>query len=246
MDVKTATSAFVSFRDSLDTADVQRFPEDEFGSVNMTGKHSNRLNGKRFKKIAQSMAPYGARVDDVKEASAIKSVVQKKGMHLNDVGYRIWPGNYGKYLLQINASDSSVGYWRVGPRNQGYGRFARGLDHKNRKTAIRTALEPFWSLNHRGPQGQLRVTVRVAYYDAGNGSWTLSYPQPGGGRGIGMRVKLKNEEKWNVASAEVVMAPRDGSGEGLEDFELRSPDAADVIFSLLEVAVCARVGCGGA
>ena len=62
--VTTATAAFVSFRDSLDTADTERFPEDRFGPVNLTSKHTNQLNGTRMLLIAESMKRYGARVDD--------------------------------------------------------------------------------------------------------------------------------------------------------------------------------------
>lgn len=49
--------------------------------------------------------------------------------------YNIWPGNYGMYLEQIEANETSIGYWRVGSKEQPYGRFARGLYPVKEKTA---------------------------------------------------------------------------------------------------------------
>jgi hypothetical protein len=103
-------------------------------------------------------------------------------MYLNDVGYRIWPGNYGKFMVQLNASASSVGRWRVGPRDQGYGRFARALEQRSGRTSIRVSLEPGFAAAHRAPTastsaeggGSLNVTVRVVYLDEGRGRWQAS------------------------------------------------------------------------
>ena len=108
--VAQATAAFVSFRDSLDTSDVARFPVAEFGPVNLTYGHTAQLNGTRIANIAHSLAAYGARVDSVNECRSVKGIVQNKGMFLNDVGWHIWPGNYQKNMRQINASATSVGH----------------------------------------------------------------------------------------------------------------------------------------
>ena len=63
-EVATATAAFLSFRDSLDTADTDRFPEAIFGPVNLSSGHTDQLNGTRMQLIAESLRDYGARVDD--------------------------------------------------------------------------------------------------------------------------------------------------------------------------------------
>merc|ERR1719375_2571988 len=45
---------------------------------------------------------------------------------MNDIGWQIWEGNYGNNLLtQLSPQETSVGLWRVGPKDQWYGRFAR-------------------------------------------------------------------------------------------------------------------------
>ena len=40
VDAATATAAFIGFRDSLDTADTERFPVAQFGPVNLTHGHT--------------------------------------------------------------------------------------------------------------------------------------------------------------------------------------------------------------
>ena len=45
---------------------------------------------------------------------------------MDDVGWNIYPGNYGNGLItQLKPLETSIGRWRVGPRDQHYGRFVR-------------------------------------------------------------------------------------------------------------------------
>jgi hypothetical protein len=166
-----ATAAFLSFRDALDTDDTARWPVEVFGAVNDTHGHTGRLNQTRMLRIAAEMRAYGARIENVAECAALKSIVQKKGEYLNDVGYRIWPGNYAKFMRQHDAAATSVGRWRVGPKDQGYGRFARALEQRTGRTAMRLSLAPHFASAHRDvTTGLLNVTLRVVYFDEGVGS----------------------------------------------------------------------------
>jgi hypothetical protein len=74
----SARAAFVSFRDSLDTDDVQRWPVERFGAVNDThGKFAGRrLNTTRMQSIASACKAYGAEIQSVAECSSFKSIVQ--------------------------------------------------------------------------------------------------------------------------------------------------------------------------
>lgn len=236
----TATAAFLSFRDALDTADTERWPVATFGAVNVShGEHGTRLNQARMLSISGAMEPYGARIENVTECSSFKSVVQKKGNYLNDVGYRIWPGNYAKFLTQQEASTTSVGRWRVGPREQGYGRFARALEQKSGKSAIRLSLAPQFAAEHRyGASNALNVTLRVVYFDEGHGRWTLTYTAEQG-RSAAMNVLRAGTGRWKEAECTVQMVPNDAS-EGF-DFELRSLSGEDEVFSLFEVIVNAHI-----
>ena len=248
-ELATATAAFVSFRESLDTDDVARFPVGQYGAVNQThGKFAGkRLNTSRVLAIAAARRARGARVEDVAEACSFKSIVQKKGNYLNDVGYRIWPDNYGKFMAQIDPAGSSVGRWRVGPRDQGYGRFARALEQASGRTAIRLALAPGFAAAHRvgggggAAVGLLNVTVRVVYFDEGHGRWTMGYRATAAGEhDTAMTVTQTDSGRWAVAVASVLLAPVGAGGGGKVggfDLELRSLDAKDEVFSLVEVLV---------
>ena len=241
-ELATAKAAFVSFRESLDTDDVMRFPVESYGAVNQThGRFAGkRLNSTRVLAIAAARKAYGAEIEDIAEATSFKSIVQKKGMFLNDVGYRIWPDNYAKFMAQLNASASSVGRWRVGPRDQGHGRFARALEQESGKVAIRLALAPGFAAAHRadGGAGLLNATLRVAYFDGGRGRWAMTYRATAeGGRGTAMTVAGQGTGRWAVAQASVLVAPASSAAPGAYDFELRSLDASDECFSLVEVLV---------
>lgn len=240
VELANATAAFVSFRDSLDTDDIARFPEADFGAVHLPARRAatsvGKLNCSRMEAIASLFAERGARVDDIKEACSEKSVVQKKGMFLNDVCFRCWPGNYAKFMTQLNASSTSVGYWRVGSIDEPYGRFARGLDQRSGKDTIRLKLQEGFAASHRDSGGRLRTMLRVVYFDGyGTDLWTLTYNQTAAGdRAVAMHVQCTGMGLWKEAVATVTFAP---AGVGGIDFELRSLNRSDTIFSLVEVVV---------
>ena len=59
----TAKVAFLSFRDSLDTADTLRFPVAQFGPVDDPENPTQFANGERMMKIAQTFSDHGASCD---------------------------------------------------------------------------------------------------------------------------------------------------------------------------------------
>ena len=121
MNASTAPAAFISFRDSLNTEDTERWPEAKYGKVseipwtNGTTPPSCNANEERMKLIAKEFQEFGAQLESPKEASNPESIAQKKGMHLNDVCWNCWPGNYFRYIKQIDPTGTSVGWWRLGP-----------------------------------------------------------------------------------------------------------------------------------
>ena len=148
--------------------------------------------------------------------------------------------------VQHNATATSVGRWRVGPKDQGWGRFARALEQTTGRTAMRLSLAPRFASAHRdATTGSLNVTLRVVYLDKGKGAgrWTLSYPSSTGGRGTAMTVSRDNTGRWKVAVATVQMRPTDtdvAESGGSFDFELRSLSHKNEVFSVIEVLVNAR------
>ena len=223
MNASTAPAAFISFRDSLNTEDTERWPETKYGKVadipwtNGTLPPNCNANKKRMKLIAEDFKEYGAKLESAKEASDPRSIVQKKGMHLNDVCWNCWPGNYFRYIQQIKPTETSVGWWRLGPKHQGYGRFARGLEHATGRKLITLQLDPNFK--------KMNATATVVYYNAGKGSWSIAY----NGETKGTIAKTSTDS-W-ITSAKIPLGSVSGDGK----ITLFSPDQKDCIFSLLEI-----------
>lgn len=230
MNVSSASAAFLSFRDSLNTEDTQRWPVATFGPVNST-KHATQLNPDRMVAIAKANSARGARVDDPTQAASRKSVVQKKGMFLNDVCWACWTGNYGRYLQQLDPQGSSVGWWRVGAKNEPYGRFARGLEHASNRTQISVRVDPLFGASRRQSTARARAaaTVSVVYLDKGRGRWTLALDGD-----VVATVHKIDSGSWKTATAQVLLAGGSSSAAG-HVLSLQSLDSQDDVFSLLEV-----------
>ena len=202
-DPATAPGALLLLRDGLDAADFRRFPAADFGDDSRTVECVNGSaaaafpgggctcsasqgpvccrNTSRLQAIAAAYAAHGARMDAPDEATG-KSVKQKKASALNDVGCQIWSGNYGVHMQQRKAAQTSVGYWRVGPKvNSPYGRFARGSDNASGKSTMYFALDrqlfgglPFNATTQRS------VQLRVVYFDgSAGGAWRAKYDAQG-------------------------------------------------------------------
>ena len=220
-DPSTARAAFVSFRDSLDTADVTRWPVSRFGPVNDTKDPDRFVNRKRMMQIAALNAHRGASLGTTDGAFYKAGVHQKKAMDLYDVCWECFQGNYGMFLTQLDPLATSVGWWQLGPREQPYGRFARGLEQGSGRDTIKLRLDPRF-----GATGQAAL-VRIVYFDRGDGRWALGY-----GGSAAASVQKHNTRSWLVAEVNItLLAPHTGSSH----LTLSSLDRQDDIFSLVEV-----------
>jgi hypothetical protein len=214
----TASAAFISFRDSLDTADVKRWPVDKYGPVD---SDADNCNADRMYKIQQANMQRGAKLPKDDTAFASKaSEKQKKAKYLYDVCWQCFPGNYGKYMTQVDPDGTSVGYWQLGPVDQLHGRFARGLEHSTGKNTITVEL----AKNFGGSViAKKQALVRVVYFDQGGGSWALGY----NGAQIAS-VKKHHTKTWLTTEVNMTFAQS-------RTFTLTSLDGEDDVFSLLEV-----------
>ena len=215
-DPATAPAAFISFRDSLDTDNTVRWPVTKYGPVDDPRDPDRKANTQRMSKIAQDFAAFGAKLEDPDEAADKRSVIQKKGNHLADVCWHCWPTNYGRYLTQQNPYKSSVGWWQQGPRDQPYGRFARGLHHATQKAKITVSVSASVSIKN--------ATAAVVYLDRGHKAWTL-----------GLNGAAQLSEKCHGTGRWVRVTAPLGHVKAGDELTLWSPDKLDVAFSLLEV-----------
>jgi hypothetical protein len=226
---KTATGAFCALHKGLDAADTKAYPEDKYGKA-------SRNNVERMLKITAEYAKYGAAVDD-KNGLLLDQVRQRDTQTgFNDVGWGIWPENYGRFLYQIDADATSVPRWRVGgPLTKSsslYARFARAFEHASGKDAMYFQLHDGFSAD-RQPK---TMSIHVLWYDGQVGStWKLVYDAGDATMRTACTVTGKGDGKWKseiVTLKDAVFAR--GGTRGC-DFALINTDDQDDIFSLIEV-----------
>ncbi len=209
--------AWIALRDGLDAADTNRFPEDDVYGPLEDGK-----NKERYLNIAEAFSDFGAKQSDPNAGK------KTSWDALNDVGYKIHPGNYQMWIRQIEP-ETSQGYWRQGPEDQGYGRFARGFGQINK---MYFDIDDRFFLN-KPLAGAYPIKIRIVYLDAGIGKWALDYDGLSGGKTI--EVQKQNSGEWKEFTIEII----DGNfSNGLEkgaDLILRNADSEQDIFHMIEI-----------
>ena len=201
----TAPAAFCALRDGLDASDFKRFPAAEFG-----GRPENKKDTERYLKIAQAYAAYGARMEDPQKATG-GGMINRKATGPNDVGWGTVPGNYSRFLTQIDPGSGDVGRWNIDETI--YGRFGRAFEHESGKTQMRFQLDPAFHSK--------MAKVTVTYLDQGTGAWSLGVPGKDG-----TRVQNNNSGEWKTKT---VILPE------VSEIVLNYESGDDTIFHLIEV-----------
>jgi hypothetical protein len=225
----TATDAFCALHKGLDAADTKAYPEVEFGPA-------RKDNVDRMLKICAAYSKYGAVVDD-KNGLLLGQVRQRDTQTgFNDVGWDIWPENYGRFLYQIDADATSIPLWRVGgpitKTSSIYSRFARSFEHASGKDTMRFKLHEGFS---QGFEPKV-MTITVVWYDGMAGStWKLDYDAGKAGMKTALTVTGKGDRQWHHERVTVEDAVLHQGGIGGADLALVNTDEKDDIFSLIEV-----------
>lgn len=204
-DPSTAPAAFCALRDGLEASDFKRFPIEKFG-----GKPDEKRDVQRYINIGKAFASYGARMDDPEKASG-GGMINRKAKGPNDVGWGILPGNYSRFLTQIDPGSGDVGRWNIDDTI--YGRFARSFEHKSGKTQMRFQLDKSF--------GAKEVTVNVTYLDRGTGTWSVGVPEA-----AAVQIKNTNTGQWKTKTIPF---------SGLTELSLKHETGDDTLFHLIEV-----------
>jgi hypothetical protein len=226
---KTATDAFCALHKGLDAADTKAYPEEKFGKA-------SKDNVERMLKICAAYSKYGAAVDD-KNGLLLNQVRQRDTQTgFNDLGWDIWPDNYGRFLYQIDADATSIPLWRVGgPITQTssiYSRFARGFEHASDKDAMYFKLHEGFS---QGNEPKV-MTVTVVWHDGTEGStWKLDYDAGKAEMKTALAATGKGDQQWHRETVTVKDAVLRQGGIKRSDLALVNTDGKDDIFSLIEV-----------
>src|SRR3954447_4376007 len=156
---------------------------------------------------------------------------REANMVINDIGVNLIPDNYYKFLTQYSPNTTSRGYWRVGPADQPYGRFARAFDVQHGMSEMLFALDKnFFS----GDTHAQHATVRIIYLDKGNGSWSLSY-YDGKNKKEACQVKCENTERWITKTIDLPDAYFTQKLEHNCDLAIKYLSGDNTIFNSIEV-----------
>jgi hypothetical protein len=233
-DPATSPGAWCALRDGLDVTDTQRFPVSRFGGLGVAPEtkaaatQPTNVWADRALKIVKAFAAQGAVQGDPAHTSDKNSVVA-----LNDAGYNIWRGNYDRYLVQYDPNGTSQGFWRVGPKDQPYGRFARGFDTQaGKNTMYFDIVDRFF---HDKPlNAEYPVNVRVVYFDKGTGKWELQYDAVSGNK-TALDIQKTDSGRWKEVTVEIKDGYFGNRCPNKTDLMLVNTGKEDTIFHMIEV-----------
>lgn len=224
---ETSPYAFVALRDVLDASDVVRFPLGQYGS---TSKQSDTI---RIRKIEQKYADHGAKIGDMISAGTmVNAVYLYNSKAMNDVGYQVIARNYSRFVTQINANNTCVGWWRVGPADQPYGRYARGFENKSNKNRMSFDLDDNFFLNT--PNDKL-IEVKIIYLDEGTGQFSFRYNSTTELDKIAQIFTKTDTKRWVEKTVTIEDGEFLNKGLNNSDFSLVNEDSEDDIFHLIEI-----------
>ena len=220
---------FIGLRDGLDSNDTKRFPESQYGKADIN-------NSDRMVKIAQNMSLYGAKQEDPSSATG-GPMNQRGAKKLNDVGFGIYPTNYGKFIKQIKPQETSQGYWRIGSIDQMYGRFGRGFDNNSNKTKMCFVFDKdLWNGLPLKKNKEINLYFNITYFDQGNGGWSFGYDSQNNSNKMNDIIQKTNKNKWLIKNFNIDDGYFGQRGTMNSDFCLYSNDTKDnTIFSFIQV-----------
>ncbi len=221
---KTSPLAFVALRDVLDYSDAERF-------AGLPGSAS-RDSVTRINAILAQYAPYGAANEDtdaVLNLSGNRYLHDSKG--LNDVVWQVIDRNYQRHMRQIDPHETSVGWWRVGSKDQPYGRFARAFEHESGKNAL------YFQFDDRFFQSPpVKTEITVIYFDEVAGStWDLRYDNGGESLATAQSVTTVGDGEWKTLTVTLHDAVFNRNGPRGSDIALVNTDTVNNKFHLVEV-----------
>src|SRR6478735_5170749 len=225
----TATNALCALKDALDASDSERFPASQYGTT-------DRYNTARYSNIYNSFSPYGAKLEDISVATG-SEYAGLSASGTNDVGWHLLPGNYERFLHQINPNATSAGFWNIDDEHKDvmYGRFGRGFDIANNKNALYFDVEDNFFRN-KPLNSAYPITIEITYYDDGKGSWQLYYDAKSTSNKLAATVTCTNSGTWKkrtITLSDAYFANRSTKG---ADFYIKNAGNENVIFSTVELS----------
>lgn len=217
--------AFCALRDELNADDTVRFPENKFGKA-------TKDNTDRVLKICAAYSSHGAVVQDLDYALA-GGLKSRSRSGYNDVAWDRIDEDYARFLYPINKLETSVGWWNLGPKDQPYGKFARGFEHATGKDALYFRFHPDFFSHDDKPVGPL--TFRVVWLDNNTGTWSFAYDAGNGNFKTAKNFTGRGNNRWREETFIITDAVMNNHGPQGADIALLNLDATDEIFHIIEV-----------
>lgn len=219
--------AMCMLKDAIDASDAVRFPASQYGTV---AKTQNRFNN-----VLQPFIPYGAKLEDPANAM-LSEIFNLDATGTNDVGWGIFPGNYDRFLHQLNANATSAGYWNIYTADTAnmFGRFARGFDLAKGKDGLYFDLDSAF-LSYAPLNAKYPVEVEITYLDSGYGKFQIYYDSKNDVNKPSIQVSCNNTKAWkkiSVALTDAYFGNRAANG---SDFYVKNTGTENVIFTLVEL-----------
>ena len=222
---QTSPYAFIALRDVLDSSDTIRFPEEKYGKAVQS-------NADRVNKIENEFKKHGAQVGDLHAATSLSGsnyLYEAKAM--NDVGFELIARNYSRFISQIDANETSIGLWRVGPTNQPYGRYARAFDNSTGRNRMYFDLDDnFLSLKTKET-----INLKIIYLDKGYGKFSVRYDSTSSSDKTAVTITKANSGNWVTKSIAIADGVFANKGPRNSDFSLVNEDIENDIFHMIEI-----------
>jgi hypothetical protein len=222
-DPANAKAAFCALRKGLDAGDTISYPESVYGKC-------ERNNIDRYLKIAAAYTKYGAYQGDPEKAIG-GGMLNRRRMDYNDVGWGISDSNYCRFIEQIDAEETSQGWWHIGPKESIYSRFARSIKTKEGKGGL------YFDVNDVFAKECKDVEIRIVWLDNGNAEWTAFYNSQKKADKTLFTIKNTNTGKWLEKTVLVKDASFANKGERNSDIFITTKSNETAIFHMLELTI---------
>ena len=222
---QTSPYAFIALRDVLDSSDTLRFPEEKYGKAVQS-------NADRVTRIEREYKNFGAQVGDLHAATSLSGsnyLYEAKAM--NDVGFELIARNYSRFITQIDANETSVGLWRVGPTNQPFGRYARAFENSTGRNRMYFDLDD----NFLSLKAIESITLKIIYLDKGSGKFSVRYDSSSSPDKTAVTITKANSGNWVSKSITILDGAFANKGPKNSDLSLVNEDNEDDIIHMIEI-----------
>jgi len=193
-----------------------------------TNKKNSQNNAAKQKKQQPGIAKSGKNADYGYITSFQKN--RDANQVINDFGINLRPDNFHRFLVQYSPNTTSCGWWRVGPEDQPYGRYARAFESAKGITEMFFTLDKGFFNASTAPQ---KVNIKIIYLDKGNGAWSLNYYN-GSGKTEAYKITCGNTGRWIIKTVSINAVFTQSLEHGT-DLTMKYISGDNTIFNSIEV-----------